>query len=634
MDPDGLSGVFSGHLSKGRDMTTNKALFEMPGIKTAANILSDQLKSSSSYFDHILIKGPRGSGKSYLIQRVKDQFKLCDEIININCELLSKEQLQQWVHYERNEKRLVFLDKLEKLSPEAYKHLNGLMENVRVVAILMDNESQLPSEILENFQVIVDAPQLHKHRADILHFIAKKWPGRKISSIALIRLCAYHWPGNFRELDRAVWQWFSTGKLPKEITGEDKLHSIFISLLDSGIELTELELAINTCFACVVPLVDEMFKYRDLELKYASNASYGIEVHIGPTLCVDSSLLVSSDQPIDLASPRTVLNYCEIQLILKSFFQLVFGEFAMLHNENLYDLKPFRENSLVIIKWYQQVVNGWEVGFPCPELEGLLLSASPSFNNSYCPLPHFANQLSQKQIDAVTSFLVACENICKRNIIKSNSSNFRHDQSQPEHVFVETNHGKNNRQEAEEDTRVASENYFKNNGSTWEICFQGKKLPPVVASVNIKTIAERLQYPHKEKELSLSTGRMPVIDSKTQVAIEEELQDLRERYSYNRKESSSEKCLEITAKVEKIRKSLKVYGAAINDNWFVSWFRNNENEDYKKERKAYQTQINRGIDTIHKTEGGELLAEYLKMFLKKHYYYTPAPETAPWSIYM
>lgn len=380
----------------GEGMTENKEVFQMPGIMPALESLEKQLQASLYYLEHILIRGPRGGGKSYFVQIVKEHLRHYSEILNCDCENISKNELNEWLQYDHDRGRVIILDHLEELTQDDYRYLKALMKKVRVVGVTRDDHSQLPPEFIEKFQITVDIPPLYKHRADILHFIAKNYAGSAISSENLMVLCSYHWPGNYRELDKAVQQLFAEDKLPQKITGGDKLETVFSSILETGLNVSDLDIAINTCFPHMVQLEGELLSH--LALRYVGNdPGSGVECLVEPLI---------SD---------TILHDLETKLSIKSFFQLIFGASAMLHDQNILDLEPFGKKSLETIQWSQQEVDRWEPG-SSSETGNLHYSLHPHLDNSFFSLSYFEKELTQEQLDAVKNFLVACKTVYEQNI--------------------------------------------------------------------------------------------------------------------------------------------------------------------------------------------------------------------------
>jgi hypothetical protein len=441
-------------------MVGNDSFFAMPGLEPAIEDLQRQLDGLAlNSHNHILICGQQGVGKTcFFIPIVKERLWLYTEIIEIDCATLSKDQLKGWLQYDYNPQKAIYLDNIDKLKHKNYKYLNGLMDKARVIATAGIEESQLQQELRNKFKIIVDVPPLYKHRADILYFIARKWPDRWVSNVDLMRLCAYHWPGNYRELDNATQKLFSTSKLPLDITGEEKFRRIFVSLFESGLTFSDLVTVNKTCFAHIVPHADNSGFFFPASLKFRhihNDSDSGIEMVCDPLF----------------SGSNIILEDLEIQLVLKEFFQLVFGESVMLLNRDLFDLEPFTEESLKVIEWAQQQVdarasfsfasylnkyfksfslqsifgessmvrssnifdheplmeesleviewaqrrdNGWKIGDSRQELFDLRFSLDPYFDNSCYSFSHFSEHLTQVQIDAVKNFLKVCKIACER----------------------------------------------------------------------------------------------------------------------------------------------------------------------------------------------------------------------------
>lgn len=406
--------------SLGEEMSEQRKLFEMPGLMQAIESLDKQIIGSSYHLDHILIQGPGGIGKSFFKQKVKEY--LDSDFTDYNCAILKENQVLNWTQCFFSSKDSIIFDNLHKLDPKYYPYLNDLLEKCRVIALSRNDGSKLPDDVIDRFKIKVEIPPLYQHRADILYFIAGKWPNYTLSNSALLSLLSYHWPGNYQELDTVLQRYFSERVLPAEIDCEHKLESIYSRLCEEGIAHEDLHNAVTTCFAHIIPAADLFWPLEDLSLRNLDNSlrhlkndqSAGIELRFerfpGEKL------------------PRITLDEFETQWAIKSFFQLVFGPQALVQDENVFDLQPLGEKSLDYIKWALQEVGKLKVGEPHPSTSYLHTSPAWFLDNDTFAFSFFTENLDQEQITAVRQFLTACQTVCQKNIDQLPNINIAGDQ--------------------------------------------------------------------------------------------------------------------------------------------------------------------------------------------------------------
>ena len=355
----------------------------MPGTAEIERSLENQLGASSEFLDHIVISGPRGVGKSYFVQIAKE-YLWHNEAKEFDCESISKEDLENWKTFEVKDKKLIILENLENFPLEETSALSSLLKRVRVVATTRD---VLPEEFKDKFTIEIDVPPLHKRRDDIFYFIAKKYPFLSLTNINLICLYAYHWPGNFRELNKVLQGLSADHNLPTDFEiSEDNLHRLFLTLYENGLQAPDLLLTHDTCFSHILPMEDGGGLVGELaELKFQHNdSSTDIEALIGRYLS------------------NTILDGNEIRWIFKCFFRLIYGRTAIFDNQNIFELQPFTAESLEIIEQAQKDVYQWKLGDS--------YSSDYDFNYSY--FQHFSKSLKQEEIDAAVSYLDACAASC------------------------------------------------------------------------------------------------------------------------------------------------------------------------------------------------------------------------------
>lgn len=355
----------------------------MPGTAEIERSLENQLGASSEYLDHIVISGPKGVGKSYFVQIAKEYLWHC-EAKEFDCESISKEDLENWKSFEVKDKKLIILENLENFPLEETRALSSLLKRVRVVATTRDD---LPKEFKDKFTIGIDVPPLHKRRDDIFYFIAKKYPSLLLTNINLICLYAYHWPGNFRELNKVLQRLSADHNLPTDFEiSEDNLHKLFLTLYENGLQAPDLLLTHNTCFSHILPMEDGGGLVGELaELKFQHNdSSTDIEALIGRYLS------------------NTILDGNEIRWIFKCFFRLFYGRTAIFDNQNIFELQPFTTESYKIIEQAQKDVYQWKLGDSYPS----------DYDLNYSDFQHFSKSLKQEELDAAISYLDACAASC------------------------------------------------------------------------------------------------------------------------------------------------------------------------------------------------------------------------------
>ncbi|MFH0784025.1 MAG: hypothetical protein V2B20_19005 [Pseudomonadota bacterium] len=372
----------------------NGQFFELPGIQDEIENFNRQLDASHDHLDHIVITGPTGVGKSQFVRIVKERlwnYKAEDaEFKTVDCESIAKEELAGWKSLDANGNGLIILENLECFPVEELKSLSALLKRVRVVATTRD---ELPGELIDYFKIRVEVPPLYKRRDDIFYFIVAKYPELYLTNFDLVRLYAYNWPGNLRELDRVLGYLLghlhTEDKFPPDIERkipEEKLYGLFRTMYDNGLQETELSLTHDICFPHIVPKADHCY----LELKFENNdSSCDIEMRL-------------------LGLPNTTLNFKKIQWIFRIFFCLIYGRGVYKQNQNIFDLEPFSKEALELIEEAQEDVEGWLGGDARSEVE----------NYNRHSILHFSDSLKQREIDAVRAYLKACSSACHANTFK------------------------------------------------------------------------------------------------------------------------------------------------------------------------------------------------------------------------
>ncbi|TKB26505.1 AAA family ATPase [Desulfopila sp. IMCC35006] len=213
---------------------------QTPGLKYQIDRFNAMLQKANP-FDHILIRGPRGTGKSFFLELFQEHPKGQPEIVRLNCATfgsnLIDSELYGYVkgaftdakkdtrgHLETagEQNKIIVLEEFNSLSIESQAKLLVYLETykffpvggrvekeaeLRIIAI-MNTEGDTPvrADLTDRFRIVVDVPPLHNRREDILHFIAENSPPLLLSPIELLLLLSHNWPGNIRELRKTLFE--------------------------------------------------------------------------------------------------------------------------------------------------------------------------------------------------------------------------------------------------------------------------------------------------------------------------------------------------------------------------------------------------------------------------------------------
>lgn len=223
-------------------MNKKEDLFPTPGLHNAIErfrlLLTASVKSKT--YDHILVRGPRGTGKSYFLKIALDILKCSSPPVHLNCASISPgladselfghvkgaftDAVQTTSGFIEEAKKtgLIILEEFNSLPSSIQAKLLLFMDNffyygvggrerknaaVRIIATANEEEgTSLRNDTEDRFKISVEVPPLYLRRNDILYFIGKKYPHLELSASMLLLLYNYHWPGNTRELDRALFE--------------------------------------------------------------------------------------------------------------------------------------------------------------------------------------------------------------------------------------------------------------------------------------------------------------------------------------------------------------------------------------------------------------------------------------------
>lgn len=231
-----------------------RQLYLTPGLKAEAEKFHKLLKGSSPDH-HILISGPRGTGKSYFLESYMSAYELTDsDVVRVNCATISPslaesalfghvkgsftgadENRTGYIQEANDAKgKTLILEELNSIPPEVQAKLLLFMERgeymplgsskvklapVRVVAT-MNHEAdtnEIRKDLRDRFWICANVPPLHLRRQDILYHVAKLLGHTNINISELQYLFCHHWPGNVRELCKCLWQRQQTGRPVNEL---------------------------------------------------------------------------------------------------------------------------------------------------------------------------------------------------------------------------------------------------------------------------------------------------------------------------------------------------------------------------------------------------------------------------------
>lgn len=267
----------------------DEKFFHLPGLQHEVDRLR-KLLAVSGDSDHVLIQGPRGSGKSYFAQVFKEHYPEQKDPYKVNCAAIhpslmaselfghakgaftgaNKDQdgIIETAH--KNNQPLL-LEEFNSLAREHQAQLLVYMETgnilrvgsrepikapVRIIATMnFETKSRVRKDIKDRFKIIVNVPPLHERREDIFVFIAEKYPNVAMDKIELLSLYAHNWPGNLRELDRVLLEMKAGIELPTKIlsNGVNGQYNIQDSLIKAGFSEERLIKLGNNSFRQVIP---------------------------------------------------------------------------------------------------------------------------------------------------------------------------------------------------------------------------------------------------------------------------------------------------------------------------------------------------------------------------------------------
>ncbi|MGB3212992.1 MAG: sigma 54-interacting transcriptional regulator [Desulforhopalus sp.] len=356
-------------------MSNPKKFIQLPGTRKESDRLISLLRASSDE-DHILIRGPRGCGKSYFLNIIKNWVpKLgTNKVQHHNCASFSPELVDSelfghvkgaftgassekkgLIENAENDgfiileeinslslpiqaKLLVYMDRFE-YRPVGGNRSKKNAAKVRVIATSNFEEgTALRPDLYDRFKVVVDIPPLYKRRRDVLFFIGKKYSELEISNTNLLLLYAHNWPGNLRELDKAMWELATTGTLPESIAGysqEQNLCSILESVLKSGIPASDFNVTCEMLFRGIVPCFSS---FINVETRIIEQYTMDpVKVRVTIDVKNDIQIYRPTSQGDRKINDRETVSY---------FFEFFFGGLSVYSEASILELPPHPKESL------------------------------------------------------------------------------------------------------------------------------------------------------------------------------------------------------------------------------------------------------------------------------------------------
>ena len=337
------------------------------------------MMDKANSLDHILIRGPRGTGKSHFIKLFKDHPNGNSKIVQLNCAAITSNlvdsELYGYVkgaftgamrdtpgHIEtaKTDGKVIVLEELNSLTPDSQAKLLVYLETFnffpvggriekksksRIIATMNDEEdTRIRKDLEDRFKIVVNVPPLHLRREDILYFIENYSPPLLLSPAELIALLNHNWPGNVRELQKTLFELECLGAceadtevqyLPENLSdGKINIEEVYgqwmvslLNILKYEMFLTEQEvLKINEIiFGGIITLdLHEMF----IIFKNRGRGAIHVE-KVNPGRSKEF-LAIKTSKGNNVPIP-----------VLFTFFKKIFGDEAIRSKRRMLSLEPF-----------------------------------------------------------------------------------------------------------------------------------------------------------------------------------------------------------------------------------------------------------------------------------------------------
>jgi len=429
-----------------------KDFFTMPGLQYQSNRFKTLLKASSET-NHILIQGPRGTGKSFFLQVFREQYPNHPDPIRLNCATIARgladselfghkkgsfsgavEDTLGFIKEDANNKQVLFLEEINSLPTEVQAKLLVFMETfefyrvggrkvkkakIRIVATRnYEKGTEVRLDLLDRFSIVVEVPPLHKRRMDIFYFIGKKFPGLKLSNKDLLLLFSHNWPGNLRELERILDERRAGLSLAiEEHIEPGTLERALTSLIDAKFTPRQYNDTNRNYFGEILHSCDEdlLFTYY----LYGKEATVSITSLNPPSDEYYCNININRfnetlESPLSTGhNDQNVPEVTEVSTItptngfsgevIPCFFSLLYGRESICSDEPICTLDPYSKSSLQTIESAKK------------ESSAISRKDLPFFT------PLILRGIKDPSNLSFIAFLDACESACSENIKNSTS---------------------------------------------------------------------------------------------------------------------------------------------------------------------------------------------------------------------
>lgn len=360
--------------------TYGEDLIDFPGLESITDDFLTLLGRSTPRH-HVLIRGPRGVGKTYYLEVFKKHYEYKNEdITHLNCATippdLASSELFGYVKgtftgadadksglietAARSKSKVLILEELNSLASEDQAKLLVFVETfsfyrvggrkpekaeVRIVATMNfePESSQMREDLLDRFRVVVDVPPLHSRRQDILYYMGCKYPDLILECEELFAIFGYHWPGNIRELEKVLWErQFVIPAIRKKIPSyrifSERCKEISKTLKSLGLSNLRYDKIDKSCFG---GLLTYKGVYSVQFQKYVSD--FVVKVSLGTERDRRLEILMLKGDSLEV-SHRV---HCGI---IRTYFMLIYGRAVIDDSRPIYEHEPFSEEAMAEIK--------------------------------------------------------------------------------------------------------------------------------------------------------------------------------------------------------------------------------------------------------------------------------------------
>lgn len=407
----------------GKDMETPKKFFPMPGIHNEI-VRFRKLLKSSPFYTHILIRGPRGVGKTYFL-RLFEKLNPSIEVMVYNCAAIPSglssaelfgyikgaftgagEDTSGIIQAASGKGKVLILEEFNSLARADQAKLLVFMEtgtyypiggrkekraSLRIIATSnYETDTINRQDVIDRFGIVVDVPPLFKRRDDIFYYIGRKFPELMLTSYDLLQIYSMALPGNFRELDRLLLEYSADLPGGKADGVENILSDIGTSLLNAGITEEKYREINKVCFGGIIP---DFLNYGVIINSFLKVRVSGYNDAIDDTCPDRFDFSRYGATEILRYSEETTYDTVDYRVV-ETFFKLFFGRKSIISEKAIYTIVPLQQDILSSIESYRCLLHldNWEAVFS----QSLVM-----------------HELNRNIVDRL---LLVLEKICRRNL--------------------------------------------------------------------------------------------------------------------------------------------------------------------------------------------------------------------------